>query len=55
MRKSYACLKELKEYSVAAGSAIDDEGRIGGKKNVVGSVRRPRQIVSSSMRMSWMG
>ncbi|KAG1330643.1 hypothetical protein COCNU_02G006110 [Cocos nucifera] len=53
MRKSYSCLKELKEYGVVASSAIDEEARgvRSAKKGII------KKTVSSFQRRTttWMG
>ncbi|XP_008812765.2 uncharacterized protein LOC103723588 [Phoenix dactylifera] len=52
MRKSYSCLKELKEYGVVASSAMDEEARGGriAKKGIV------KKTVSGFQRQTtWMG
>nr|XP_010926017.2 uncharacterized protein LOC105048416 [Elaeis guineensis] len=53
MRKSYSCLKELKEYGVLASSAMEEEARgvRGAKKGII------NKTVSSFQRRTttWMG
>lgn len=54
MRKSYSCLKELKDCSMVASSAVHAEGR---RKNS-GNLRRQKQSMmaaESAMSVSWMG